>query len=346
MRMRKLGSSGLFVSELCFGAMTFGGTDGIWGQVGRLGQEDADSLIKAALDAEINLFDTANVYANGRSEEILGQSFRNLGVARDDIVIATKAASSMGPAPNMRGASRRHLLSEAQASLRRLGVDHIDLYQIHAFDPATPIEETLEALDTLIRDGDVRYIGLSNWAAWQIMKAIGISQVRQLAPITSLQAYYTLVGRDIEREIAPMLVSEGVGLMVWSPLAGGYLTGKYSGGGGGGGGCEGGGEGGRQTELDFPPIDRARGESLIKVMRAIARKHDSSPAQIAIAWLLKQPVVSTVIIGARRVEQLRENVRATQVMLDDEDVTQLDAVSRLPIEYPGWLLDQTSDRTS
>ncbi|PZQ47260.1 MAG: aldo/keto reductase [Rhodovulum sulfidophilum] len=338
MRMRKLGSSGLFVSELCFGAMTFGGTDGIWGQVGRLDQGDADQLVKAALDAGINLFDTANVYANGRSEEILGQSFRDLGVARDDIVIATKAASSMGPGPNMRGASRRHLLSQVQASLARLGVDYIDLYQIHAFDPATPIEETLEALDTLVRRGDVRYVGLSNWAAWQIMKAIGIAKARQLAPVTSLQAYYSLVGRDIEREIAPMLVSEGVGLMVWSPLAGGYLTGKYSGGGDGGGG--------RQTELDFPPIDRVRGEPLIGVMRAIAEKHDGSPARIAIAWLLRRPVVSTVIIGAKRVEQLRENVRATEVVLDDEDVARLDDVSRLPIEYPGWLLDQAPERSA
>jgi aryl-alcohol dehydrogenase-like predicted oxidoreductase len=334
--MRKLGSSGLFVSELCFGAMTFGGTDGIWGKVGKLGQDDADDLVKVALDVGINLFDTANVYANGRSEEILGQSFRNLGVGRDEIVIATKATSSMGPGPNMRGASRRHLLSECQASLKRLGVDHIDLYQVHAFDPLTPVEETLQALDSLVRKGDVRYIGLSNWAAWQIMKAVGIAQARQLAPITSLQAYYTLVGRDLEREIAPMLLSEGVGLMVWSPLAGGYLTGKYSGGGTG--------DGGRQTELDFPPIDRTRGEPLIEVLQSVAKKHDCNPAQIAIAWLLKRTFVSTVIIGAKRVEQLRENVKAADIVLDDEDMTQLDAVSRLPLEYPGWSLQGFSNR--
>jgi aryl-alcohol dehydrogenase-like predicted oxidoreductase len=338
MRMRKLGNSGLFVSELCFGAMTFGGTDGLWGKVGRLGQQDADGLVRAALDAGITLFDTANVYAEGRSEEILGQSFRNLGVARDDVVIATKAASSMGEGPNRRGGSRRHLLSEARASLTRLGVDHIDLYQIHAFDPATPIEETLEALDTLVRAGDVRYVGLSNWVAWQIMKAVGIARARQLAPITSLQAYYTLVGRDLEREIVPMLSSEGVGLMVWSPLAGGYLTGKYSGGGTG--------DGGRQTELDFPPIDRVRGEPLVEVLKTIADKHGRRPAQIAIAWLLRQPVVSTVIIGAKRIDQLRENVQATDVALDDQDMTDLDAVSRLPVEYPGWSLSTSGDRIS
>lgn len=338
MKMRKLGNSGLFVSELSFGAMTFGGTEGLWGQVGKLGQNDADSLLKAALSAGINLFDTANVYANGRSEEILGQSLRNLGVTRDDVVVATKAAMAMGEGPNRRGASRGHILNEAHASLKRLQLDHIDLYQIHAFDPATPMEETLEALDTLVRAGDVRYVGLSNWAAWQIMKAIGITRARQLAPITSLQAYYTLVGRDLERELAPLLKSEHVGLMVWSPLAGGYLTGKYSG--------HGDSNGGRQVELDFPPIDRVRGEPLIEVLRTVADKHASEPAQIAIAWLLNQSVVSTVIIGAKRIDQLQRNIRAVEIVLDDDDMSKLDAISVLPREYPGWSLSQTADRAA
>lgn len=337
MRMRKLGESGLFVSELCLGAMTFGGTDGLWGKVGRLGQEDADILVKAALDAGINLFDTANVYAHGRSEEILGRSLKNLGVSRKDVVIATKVASVVGDGPNHRGASRRHIITECRASLDRLGLDHIDLYQIHAFDSATPIEETLEALDTLVRAGDVRYIGLSNWAAWQIMKAIGITRARTLAPITSLQAYYTLVGRDLEREIGPLLLSERVGLMVWSPLAGGYLTGKYSDGGNA--------AAGRQTELDFPPIDRIRGEPLIAVLRTVADKRGCTPAQIAIAWLLKQRVVSTVIIGAKRVAQLQENIQAASIDLDDDDMVKLDAVSRLPIEYPGWLLNTGNEHS-
>jgi aryl-alcohol dehydrogenase-like predicted oxidoreductase len=335
MRMRKLGRTGLFVSEMSFGAMTFGGTDGIWGQVGKLGQEEADALVRAALDAGINLFDTANVYAHGRSEEILGQSLKNLGVPRDDIVVATKAASAMGKGPNRRGGSRGHILAEARASMKRLGVEHIDLYQIHAFDPATPIEETLEALDTLVRAGDVNYVGVSNWAAWQIMKAIGIAGARDLAPIASLQAYYTLVARDLEREIVPLLSSEGVGLMVWSPLAGGYLTGKYSGGGS---------VGGRQSELDFPPIDRVRGEPLIDVLRVVAAKHETQPAQVAIAWLLKQPVVSTVLVGARRVEQLEANLKAADVALDAQDMARLDAVSALPGEYPGWHQTQVSDR--
>lgn len=334
MRMRKFGHSGLFVSELSFGAMTFGGSEGIWGQVGKLGQDEADGLVKAAIDAGINLFDTANIYANGRSEEILGQSLRNLGVAREDVIVATKVHGAMGDGPNRRGASRGHILTECRASLRRLGVDHIDLYQLHGFDPATPMEETLEALDTLVRAGDVRYVGLSNWAAWQIMKALGIARARGLAPITSLQAYYTLVGRDLERETVPMLESEKVGLMVWSPLAGGYLTGKYSDGGDS--------AGGRQTELDFPPINRVRGEPFIEVLKTIAAKHNCRPAQIAIAWLLKQQVVSTVLIGAKRVDQLMENVQATKIALDDDDMAKLDAVSKLPVEYPGWSLG--SDR--
>ncbi|MBT2333117.1 aldo/keto reductase [Variovorax paradoxus] len=335
MRMRKLGDSGLSVSELCFGAMTFGGIDGIWGQVGKLGQGEADALVRAALESGINFFDTANVYADGRSEMMLGRSLRNLEVSRDDVVIATKVASAMGEGPNMSGASRRHILSQCRASLQRLGLEHVDLYQIHAFDPATPIEETLEALDILVRAGDVRYIGLSNWAAWQVMKAIGIGKARGIAPIISLQAYYTLVGRDLEREIIPLLTSERVGLMVWSPLAGGYLTGKYS--------SEGDSSSGRLNQFDFPPIDRGRGEPLIEVLRIVACRHGCTPGQIALAWLLHQPAVTTVILGAKRLEQLSENVQATTIHLNPDDLAQLASASQLPPEYPGWLLDRPSD---
>lgn len=335
MRMRKLGNSGLFVSELCFGAMTFGGTDGIWGQVGKLGQNEADALVKTALNAGINFFDTANVYADGRSEAMLGKSLQNLGVARDEVIIATKVASAMGKGPNMQGTSRRHILSECRASLRRLDLDYIDLYQIHAFDPATPIEETLDALDTLVRDGDIRYVGLSNWAAWQIMKALGISKARGLAPIISLQAYYTLVGRDVEREIVPMLESEQIGMMVWSPLAGGYLTGKYT---------HGGNSDGRLKELSFPPINRQRGEPLLKVLQAVADKYNATPGQIAIAWLLRQPVVTSVILGAKNTAQLSENIQATLFKLDEVDLFKLNTVSKLPGEYPGWLLDGSAVR--
>ncbi|WP_062218323.1 aldo/keto reductase [Aureimonas sp. D3] len=332
MRMRQLGHSGLFVSELCLGTMTFGGNEGMWSQIGRLGQDEADALVKTALDAGINFIDTANVYAGGESERILGRSLQNLGVARDDVVVATKVMGVMGPGPNARGASRSHILSQCKQSLQRLGLDHIDLYQIHGFDRAVPIEETLEALDTLVRHGHVRYLGLSNWAAWQVMKAVGIAEMRRLAPILSLQAYYTLVGRDLERDIAPMLQSEGIGLMVWSPLAGGYLSGKYDG--------EGTGADGRRATFDFPPVDRTRGSAVISAMREVADARGCTVAQVALSWLLHQSVVTSVIIGARRPEQLRDNIGATKVELSPDDLAKLDAVSRLPAEYPGWMLER------
>ena len=259
MKYRRLGRSGLFVSELCLGTMTFGGSDDMWGQIGQLRQEDADELVGTALDAGINFIDTANVYAGGRSEEILGQSLKNPRVTREEVVIATKVHGQMGEGLNARGLSRGHIMDQVKASLSRLQLDHIDLYQCHGFDPATPIEETLEALDTLVRHGHVRYIGVSNWAAWQIAKAVGIAAARQLAPIVSLQAYYTLAGRDLEREIVPMLLSEDVGLMVWSPLAGGFLSGKFD--------RDGKTAEGRRVEFDFPPIDKDRAYDAIDVMR-------------------------------------------------------------------------------
>ncbi|KTR07288.1 aldo/keto reductase [Aureimonas ureilytica] len=332
MRMRQLGHSGLFVSELCLGTMTFGGNEGMWSQIGRLGQDEADALVKTALDAGINFIDTANVYAGGESERILGRSLSNLGVARDDVVVATKVLGPMGAGPNARGASRSHILSQCKQSLQRLGLDHIDLYQIHGFDKAVPIDETLEALDTLVRHGHVRYLGLSNWAAWQVMKAVGIAEMRRLAPILSLQAYYTLVGRDLERDIAPMLQSEGIGLMVWSPLAGGYLSGKYDG--------EGTGADGRRATFDFPPVDRTRGSAVISAMREVADARGCTVAQVALSWLLHQSVVTSVIIGARRPEQLSDNIGATKVELSADDLAKLDAVSRLPAEYPGWMLER------
>ena len=332
MRMRPLGRSGLFVSELCLGTMTFGGSEGLWGQIGRLGQDEADTLVKTALDAGINFIDTANVYAGGMSERILGQSLKNLGIPRDDVVIATKVLGPMGEGPNARGASRGHILSQCKASLARLGLDHIDLYQIHGFDPATPITETLEALDTLVRHGHVRYLGLSNWAAWQVMKAVGIAEARRLAPIVSLQAYYTLVGRDLEREIAPMLTSEDIGLMVWSPLAGGYLSGKYD--------AEGTQADGRRATFDFPPVDRTRGAGTLEAMRAVAGAKGCSVAQVALAWLLHRETVTSVIVGAKRVEQLQDNLGATAVRLEADDLARLDAATRLPPEYPGWMLER------
>lgn len=317
--------------------MTFGGEDAFWGQIGQLQQQEADDLVKTALDAGINFIDTANVYSNGASEAILGQSLKNLGVAREDVVIATKVHGQMGEGPNARGASRGHIMDQAKASLKRMQIDHIDLYQIHGFDPATPIEETLEALDTLVRHGHVRYLGLSNWAAWQVVKAVGIAEARRLAPIVSLQAYYTVAGRDLERDIVPMLESENVGLMVWSPLAGGFLSGKYD--------REGKTTEGRRVNFDFPPLNKDRAYDVIEVMKGIAADHGCSVAQVAIAWLLHQKAVTSVILGAKRVDQLQDTIAAAEVALSAEDLAAMNAASALPGEYPGWMIEfQTENR--
>ena len=337
MNHRPLGRTGLFVSELCLGTMTFGGGDeGLWGKIGRLQQDEAERIVGAALDAGINFIDTADVYAGGRSEQITGQALKNLKVARDDVVVATKVFGDTGKGPNARGASRSHIVASLKASLQRLQLDHIDLYQIHGFDPATPIEETLRALDTMVQHGHARYVGVSNWAAWQIMKALGISERLGLARFESLQAYYTVAGRDLEREIVPMLQSEGLGLMVWSPLAGGLLSGKY-------GRDRQGGEGDRRTAFDFPPVDKPRAWDCIDVMRAIADKRGASVAQIALAWLLHQPQVTSVIVGAKRLEQLHDNVGATNVKLDADELARLGDASRLPNEYPGWMLERQGE---
>ena len=336
MRMNKLGRTGLFVSELCLGTMTFGGGDGIWGKIGNLQVADAEKLIGRSLEAGINFIDTADVYAGGLSEEITGQALKNLKVGREDVVIATKVFSQMGPGANSRGASRGHILDGVKASLRRLQVDHIDLYQIHGFDPATPIEETVRALDILVQHGHVRYVGVSNWAAWQIMKALGIAERLGLARIDSLQAYYTLAGRDLEREIVPMLESEGVGLLVWSPLAGGLLSGKYS------RDAEA-TAGDRRASFDFPPVDKPRAFDCIDAMRPIAEKRGVSVAQIALAWLLHQKAVTSVIVGAKRLDQLDDNLAATAIVLDAHEIAALDGVSAMRPEYPGWMLDRMGD---
>ncbi|MDB5899950.1 MAG: aldo/keto reductase [Ramlibacter sp.] len=336
MRHVPLGRTGLFVSELCLGTMTFGGSEGMWGKIGTLQQQDAERLVGQALDAGINFIDTADVYAGGLSEQITGQALRNLKVARDNVVVATKVFGETGPGSNMRGATRGHILDGVKASLKRLQLDHVDLYQIHGFDPATPIEETVRALDQLVRHGHVRYVGVSNWAAWQIVKALGIAERLGLARFESLQAYYTVAGRDLERELIPMLQSEGLGLMVWSPLAGGLLSGKY--------GREQQGEAGsRRTQFDFPPVDKDRAWDAVDVMRGIAEARGASVAQVALAWLLHQPQVTSVIVGAKRPEQLADNIKATQVQLSTEDLQKIDAVTKLPAEYPGWMLERQGD---
>ena len=333
MKYRPLGSTGLLVSELCLGTMTFGGKD-FWAVVGTQGQGEVDELVGAALDAGINFVDTADIYSSGESETLLGKA---LAGKRDKVVLATKVRGRTSPSPNDVGLSRGHIMSAVEASLRRLGTDHIDLYQIHGFDALTPLEETLRALDDLVHRGLVRYIGCSNLAAWQLMKALGISERDRLARFQTLQAYYTIAGRDLEREIAPLLADQKVGLLVWSPLAGGLLSGKF-----GPGTSD---ESGRRARFDFPPVDKDRAWRVIDAIRPIAAAHDVSVATIALAWLLHQDVVTSVIIGAKRRDQLTENLRAPDVKLTADELRALDEVSALPDEYPGWMLArQGSDR--
>ena len=334
MHYRPLGRTGLFVSELCFGAMTFGG-EGFWKNIGQQGQAEADALVGRCLDAGINFFDTANVYSFGQSEALLGKA---LAAKRSQVVLATKVRGRMGPGMNEVGLSRYHIFESVHASLQRLGTDHIDLLQIHGYDAATPRDETLRALDDLVREGKVRYLGASNLAAWQLMKALGLSDSRHLARFESLQAYYSLAGRDLERELVPLMKDQQVGLMVWSPLAGGFLTGKYR-------RDAKGPEGSRRAAFDFPPVERERAYNVIDVMDGIAKEQGATVARVALAWLLHQPHVTTVILGARTAEQLEDNLAATQLRLTPRHLEELDAVSKLPAEYPGWMLErQNADR--
>ena len=335
MQFHQLGNTGVFVSRLCMGAMTFGGADGIFKVIGGLPQHDVDALVGNSIDAGINFFDTANVYSAGESETMLGKA---LGSKRKDIVVASKVFGRMGKGANDVGLSRLHILHEAEASLQRMKTDYIDLYQIHGFDAVTPLEETLSALPDLVRQGKVRYIGCSNLAAWQIMKALGISAVRHLEKFVTLQAYYSLAGRELERELVPMLLDQKLGLLVWSPLAGGFLSGKFT-------------RGGthdkeaRRSSFSFPPVNVEKTYDIVDVMRTVAERYGATVAQVALAWLLYQPSVSSVIIGAKNTSQLRDNLGAVDLKLDAEDLKHLDDVSKLTPEYPGWMFGvQGSDR--
>ncbi len=337
MKYNLLGNTGLKVSELCLGAMTFGGK-GFWTAIGTLGQQAVDGIVGRSVDAGINFIDTANVYSEGLSEEMTGTAIRNLGLNRDDLVIATKVRGTMGQLPNDNGLSRKHIFNQIDASLKRLQMDYVDLYQIHGFDPLTSLEETLDALDTVVKSGKVRYIGCSNLAAWHIMKALDYSKFNKLARFVSLQAYYTIAGRDLEREVIPMLIDQNVGLMVWSPLAGGLLSGKFKRNGDGA-------EGSRRLSFDFPPVNKERAFDIIDVLEPMAKEKNSSVAQLALAWLLKQPAVSTVIIGAKSMDQLEDNLKSIDIVFTADELQKLSEVSRLEEEYPGWMIDrQGTDR--
>lgn len=327
MKYKLLGGTGLMVSEFCLGTMTFGGkNDPMSSVMGALDDQAAGLLVNEALESGINFFDTANVYGVGESEEILGRSLKG---KRHEAVIATKVRFRMGPGPNDAGLSRGHIIRQAEESLKRLGTDYIDLFQIHGPDPLTDWEETLRALDDLVRSGKVRYIGSSNLQGWQIMKANGISRQLGLHPFKTTQSYYSLAGRDVEREILPVLEDQKMGLLVWSPLAGGFLSGKYT-------RDNQGGADDRRNKFDFPPVDREKSYVLIDVLQEIAKARETSVARIALAWLLNQPAVTSVIVGAKRPDQLRDNLGASGIVLNEEELSRLDQVSRLQPEYPLW----------
>jgi aryl-alcohol dehydrogenase-like predicted oxidoreductase len=337
MHYRLLGRTGLFVSDICLGTMTYGGK-GRWAPVGKLGLTEVQAQLKAAFDAGVNFIDTANVYSEGDSERLTGEALATLGLPRHELVIATKVRVRMGPGPNAVGLTRYHIMNELDASLRRLKLDHIDLYQIHGFDQVTPLQETLRALEDIVRSGRVRYLGVSNHAAWQIMKGVGISERQGWSRFESVQAYYSIAGRELEREIIPVARDQSLGILVWSPLAGGLLSGKFS-------ADAAGPEGARRTNFDFPPIDRERAFRTVDAMRAIAASRGVSVARVALAWVLHQPGITSVIIGAKSNEQLMDNIAATDLKLSQSELRSLDEVSQLPREYPGWMFErQMADR--
>ena len=335
MKYRLLGKTGLYVSELCLGTMTYGSV-GFWEIMGGLDQAAVSAQVKYAFDRGINFIDTANVYSLGQSEQLVGQAIRDLGLPRDELVISTKATGIMDDLPNGRGQSRYHLMNAVDASLKRLQLDHLDLYLLHGFDPLTPLEEALGTLNDLVRSGKVRYIGLCNMAAWQIMKGLAISEKRGWARFAAVQAYYTIAGRDLEREVVPLIRDQGLGLMIWSPLAGGLLTGKFSPDGKGPGDS-------RRSKFDFPVVNKERAFRCVDTMRPMAEQRGVSVARVVLAWLLAQEPVSSVIIGARTLDQLKDNLDAAAVVLSAEELETLNQVSRLPEEYPGWMLERQKE---
>ncbi|HWO24247.1 MAG TPA: aldo/keto reductase [Kofleriaceae bacterium] len=336
MRYNLLGQTGFFVSEMCLGTMTFGG-GGMWTAIGTLGAKQAEELVGTALDSGINFIDTADIYSDGESERLLGAALKSLGRPREQVVVATKVRGRVGPGVNQVGLSRAHILAAIDGSLSRLGLDHVDLYQIHGFDPVTPIEETVRALDDVVRAGKARYVGFSNLPAWVASKALTFAAQNGLARFQSAQVYYSIAGRDIEREIAPMCRAEQVAILPWSPLAGGLLSGKFD-------PDKKGPADARRAAFDFPPVDMARLPRVLGALRGVAEATGASVARVALAWQLTKPFVTSIIIGAKTKEQLVDNIAAAELRLVPEHVKTLDDASALPAEYPGWAIEFQNSR--
>ena len=337
MNYKLLGKTGLKVSELCLGTMTFGEN---FFNIAVVDQTGADQMVARSLAAGINFFDTADVYSYGESETVLGKALKDARMGRDKVIVATKVRGGMSEGattgtgdPNNVGLSRQHIFSSIEHSLRRLNMDYVDLYQVHGWDLLTPIEETLRALDDLVHQGKVRYIGCSNWSARHLMKALVLSQEKEWAGFVSLQAYYSLVGRDLEHELLPLCREENIGVLPWSPLSGGFLSGKYR-------RDNPTPEGARRTGFDFPPIDEARGFDAVDALEAIAKQKGASVAQVALAWLLAQTGVTSIIIGANKMSQLEDNLKAAELKLTDEEVEQLSRTTAPPAMYPQWMIER------
>lgn len=332
MKYNTLGKTGVLVSELCLGAMTFGGK-GYWEAIGRLPEDEVTLLVKTALDSGINFIDTANAYSEGLSEILLGKALKSLGVSRSAIVIATKVRLRMGPEANQVGLSRLHISDSVNESLERMQLSHIDLLYIHGVDPITPLEETMRGLEDVVRSGKVRYLGISNHPAWMVMKANAIADKMGWTKFVASQNFYSIASRDIEREIVPMALSEGIGIMPWSPLAGGFLSGKFT------RNIEKAGDSRRDT-FDFPLINKTKAYDIIDVMNKIGKDHNVSGARVALAWLLTKPGVTSIIIGAKKKDQLIDNIESTKLQFTGEEMVQLEAVSALSQEYPAWMVNR------
>jgi aryl-alcohol dehydrogenase-like predicted oxidoreductase len=330
MKMRFLGNTGIKVSEICFGAMTFGGRS-FWKIIGEVDQKEATDIVNTAIEGGINFFDTADVYSEGMSEEILGKA---LGTNRKNIILATKVRGRTGKGPNEIGLSRHHIIENCNASLKRLGTDYIDLYQVHSFDPSTPMEETLRALNDLVKVGKVRYIGASNHTGWQLMKALSISEKQNLEKYVTLQAYYSLIARDLEYELVPLCLDQKLGILTWSPLGGGFLTGKYRRGKNRPDGAR------RSDPVDqFLQFDENNGFDIVDELERIANNHNATITQAALNYLLRKPGVSSVITGARNREQIEDTLKTTDWEMTSEEVKRLDDLSKLPRVYPYWMLE-------
>jgi aryl-alcohol dehydrogenase-like predicted oxidoreductase len=332
MKYNQLGKTGILVSELCLGTMTFGGK-GYWKSIGELPQDEVNLLTKTAIDSGINFIDTANAYSEGLSETMLGKAINSLGISRQEVVVATKVRLRMGKGANQVGLSRLHISDSVDDSLKRLGLSHIDLLYIHGVDPITSLEETMRGLEDVVRSGKVRYLGISNHPAWMVAKANGIADKMGWTKFVALQNYYSIAARDIERELVPLALSEGLGLMPWSPLAGGFLSGKFT------RNNEIAGDSRRDT-FDFPPVNKTKAYDIIDILLRIGSEHHVSAAQVALAYIISKPAVTSIIIGAKKHEQLLDNIEATQLKLTPDDLQKLDAVSTLAPEYPGWMLER------